>query len=78
MPGTTLYSFTSRHDPTLHAFAEDQAGEKLPERLGPWSSTGDLKPGKMLPHGLSRAAAMEMIRRQGFALWRMKPEPAAS
>jgi hypothetical protein len=76
--GSTLFSFTSEKDPTLHAFSDDRTGGKLPVRHGPWSHTGQMQPGRPLPHGLSRAAASQMIVRQGFALWRMKPTPSAS
>ncbi len=77
-PGRTLFMFTSERDPTLHAFCGDNRGDKLPERHGPWNETGQALSGKPMPHGLSRSAAEELIGRQGFALWRIKTDQAAS
>lgn len=68
-----LFMFESETTTDLRAFAADSSGSKLPERLGPWHSTGVVRPDRDPPHRLSRAAIEKAIAADGFQLWRMKP-----
>ena len=72
-----LFMFESETTSDLRAFAGDSSGSKLPERLGPWLSTGVVRPDRDPPHKLSRAAIEKAITSTGYQLWRMKPTEAA-
>ncbi|MFD2182443.1 hypothetical protein [Rhodoplanes azumiensis] len=73
-----LFMFESETTSDLRAFAGDSSGSKLPERLGPWHSTGVVRPDRDPPHKLSRAAIEKAIAAAGYQLFRMKPTEAAS
>ena len=68
-----IYMFTSEASPTLHAFAGDSSGSKLPENHGPWGAVGSLRSDEHPPHRFSRAKIEQAIKIIGFQLWRMKP-----
>jgi hypothetical protein len=70
-----IYMFTSQASPTLHAFAGDPDGSKLPESHGPWGSAGSIRSDQHPPHRFSRARIEEAIKLIGFQLWRVKPSP---
>jgi hypothetical protein len=72
-----IYIFKSDKTSGLQAFAADQTGSKLPDRLGPWSADGVVDPGRSPPHRLSRAQIEQAIDEQGFQLWRVKPTAPA-
>jgi hypothetical protein len=71
--GMQIYMFTSEASPTLHAFAGDSSGSKLPENHGPWGAAGTLRSDEHPPHRFSRAKIEQAIKIIGFQLWRMKP-----
>ncbi|MFL9825671.1 hypothetical protein [Rhodoplanes sp. SY1] len=73
-----LFMFESETASDLRAFAGDSSGSKLPERLGPWLSTGVVRPDRDPPHKLSRTAIEKAIASAGYQLFRMKPTEAAS
>jgi hypothetical protein len=75
-----LYMFVSQTRPELHAFADDASGSKLPEKFGPWTGTGVVRPDRAPPHRFSRATIEEALADHGFQLWRTKSaikKPAA-
>jgi len=67
-----IYMFKSEASPTLHAFAGDPDGSKLPESHGPWGAAGSIRSDQHPPHRFSRAKIEEAIKLIGFQLWRMK------
>jgi len=67
-----IYMFKSEASPTLHAFAGDPDGSKLPEGHGPWGAAGSIRSDQHPPHRFSRAKIEEAIKLIGFQLWRMK------
>jgi hypothetical protein len=69
----TIYMFSSETRPTLHAFAGDSTGSRLPEQHGPWDQTGSLRSDQHPPHKFSRAKIEQAIKLEGFQLWRTKP-----
>ena len=73
----TIYMFSSETRPSLHAFAGDPSGRKLPEQFGPWDSTGSLASDQHPPHRFSRAKIEQAIKLEGFQLWRTKPAKTA-
>ena len=75
--GQLLFLFKSTDKPGLNAFAGADDPARLPATHGPWVLSGNIPAGQALPHGLSRRAAEEAIKTQGFALWRLKAKPAA-
>jgi hypothetical protein len=72
-----IYMFTSEASPSLHAFAGDADGSKLPENHGPWGAAGSIKSDQHPPHRFSRARIEEAIKLIGFQLWREKKPVAA-
>ncbi len=68
-----IYMFKSEAKNGLRAFAGDREGSKLPQKHGPWTGVGVLRPDKDPPHHLSRDAIEKAIGTEGFQLWRMKP-----
>ncbi|CEJ13510.1 hypothetical protein BN1110_03829 [bacterium YEK0313] len=70
--GLKLFMFKSGAKPGLFSFAADGRGTKLPERLGPWTSYGVVRPEERPPHGMSRNAIEAGISEHGFQLWRKK------
>ena len=70
--GRRLFIFKSGAKPGLFGFAADGKGTKLPERLGPWTSYGVVRPDASPPHGMSRVAIEAGISEHGFQLWRKK------
>lgn len=73
-----LFMFESETTSDLRAFAGDSSGSKLPERLGPWHSTGVVRPDRDPPHKLPRAAIEKAIAAAGYQLFRMKPSEAST
>ncbi len=67
-----MYVFKSQAKNAMHAFTGDSAGSKLPERHGPWKATGVVGAERDPPHGLPRDRIEELIRDQGFQLWRKR------
>jgi len=67
-----IYIFESTGKAGLHAFAGDEAGSQLPERHGPWRTTGTVLPNHALPHRINRDVVEKAIEGEGFQLWRMK------
>lgn len=67
-----LYMFQSSSK-ELFGFASDQSGGNLPEKFGPWTNVGVVRPDQAPPHGLKRAAIEDGIAEFGFQLWRRKP-----
>lgn len=67
-----IYVFKSDSSSRLCAFAGDPSGSKLPEKHGPWSATGSIKPDQHPPHLFSRAKIEQAIKLIGFQLWRVK------
>jgi len=68
-----IYIFKSEAKNRLRAFAGDREGSKLPQKHGPWTGVGVLRPDKDPPHHFSREAIEKAIGTDGFQLWRMKP-----
>jgi hypothetical protein len=69
-----IYMFTSESSPSLHAFAGDPSGSKLPQNHGPWHPDGSIRSGDHPPHHFSRAKIEQAIKFDGFQLWRMKSD----
>lgn len=67
-----IYVFKSETRTELRAFAGDAAGSKLPERHGPWTVVGVVRPEADLPHKLSRLPVERSINDDGFQLWRLR------
>jgi hypothetical protein len=74
--GMTLYVFHSGGKPGISAFTASGNGVGLPEKLAPWTAAETIMPKRALPHGLSRKAAEEAVRKAGYALWRIKESAA--
>jgi hypothetical protein len=72
-----IYIFKSETRKTLHAFAGDLRGSKLPANHGPWTVTGVVGPESPPPHKFSRAAIEEAIEGEGFQLWRITDKSEA-
>jgi hypothetical protein len=72
----TLYIFRSSKNAGIAAFTASANGVGLPDKLAPWSAEETILPNRSLPHGLSRRDAEAAVKAAGYALWRMKPEPA--
>jgi hypothetical protein len=70
----TLHMFASQGRAGIHAVTADRAGTGLPASMQPWTYSGDVPPRRALPHGLNRAQAEVAIDKDGFVLWRMKPD----
>lgn len=66
-----IYIFKSETRMELRAFAGDPAGSKLPQRHGPWTGIGVVRPEGNPPHGFSRVAIERAINGEGFQLWRL-------
>jgi hypothetical protein len=64
--------FRSGKSAELHGFATDSAGERLPQKFGPWAGIGVVRPDQQPPHGLSREAIELGIAANGYQLWRKK------
>jgi hypothetical protein len=73
-----IFMFKSEANATLRAFAGDPAGSKLPRQHGPWHATGVIREDKAPPHQFSRDAIEKAIDKDGFQLWRMKPQTAST
>ena len=67
-----IYKFASDGTKGLFAFSGDPAGGKLPERHGPWSSTGKVQPHEAIPHRLNRESIVQAIDDHGYQMWRLK------
>lgn len=67
---STLYIFESAKMEGLRGFAADRAGERLPEKFGPWTSIGVVRSDQSPPHHLKREAIEAGIEKFGFQLWR--------
>jgi hypothetical protein len=67
-----IYMFESTTKTGLCAFAGDSTGSQLPERHGPWRTTGTVLPNHALPHRIKRDIVEKAIEGEGFQLWRMK------
>jgi hypothetical protein len=74
-----IYIFKSETRNELRAFAGDSAGSKLPQRHGPWTGIGVVRPEGNPPHKFSRVVIERAINGEGFQLWRLteKAEVAA-
>jgi hypothetical protein len=73
-----IYIFRSEAKKSLHAFAGDLRGSKLPPNHGPWTATGVVGPDNAPPHNLSREAIEEAIEVEGFQLWRLSKKAEAT
>jgi hypothetical protein len=69
-----IYQFASEIRTGLNAFAGDLAGSKLPERHGPWTATGNIRPNQALPHRLDRTKVEASIDTLGYQMWRLKKQ----
>jgi hypothetical protein len=78
VPGVTLFMYRSDSDPAINAIVAREDSTGLPAKYGPWTAAGTTLPGRALPHGLSRKAADDLIKQQGFALWRMKQSDSSN
>ena len=66
-----IYIFKSETRKSLHAFAGDPTGSKLPQNHGPWTVTGVVGPGRDPPYNFSRDVIQKAIDAEGFQLWRL-------
>jgi hypothetical protein len=64
--------FRSGKSVTLHGFAADPKGDRLPPKFAPWTVTGVVRPDQRPPHGLSRSVIESGIATYGFQLWRIR------
>ncbi len=73
-----IFIFQSETKQELRAFAGDMTGSKLPGRFGPWRLVRAAPLGVALPHRIARPGIERAILTDGFQLWRLKAEQAAS
>ena len=69
---SNLFMFRSDASPALHGFAGESSGKQLPEKFGPWTGIGVLRPDQSPPHGLGRKAIETGVAANGYQLWRKK------
>ncbi len=69
-----IFMFSSGALADLHAFANDEAGSKLPAKYAPWGLTGTLSARQEPPHSFSRRTIEQALSTTGYQLWRMKPK----
>ena len=74
---TNLFMFRSGTSDALHGFTAEPAGERLPQKFGPWAGIGVVRPDQVPPHGLGRDAIETGIATNGYQLWRKKAPSAA-
>ncbi len=67
-----IFVFASESRKSLHAFAGDSMGSRLPDGVGPWSLLFESAAGAALPHGIGRRPIERAIVAEGFQLWRLK------
>jgi hypothetical protein len=67
-----LYIFKSDTNSNLRAFTSDVEGSKLPDRFGPWTAVGVVRPEKDPPYNLPRDEIERAISGSGFQMWRTK------
>lgn len=72
MAASNLFMFRSGKSAALHGFASDSKGGRLPEKFGPWTGIGVVRPDQVPPHGLRRDAIESGIAENGYQLWRKK------
>ncbi|MCB1432508.1 MAG: hypothetical protein KDK75_08640 [Alphaproteobacteria bacterium] len=69
---SNLFMFRASTESALWAFDADPKGTHLPEKFGPWTAIGVMRPDQSPPGGLSRTAIQRGIAKNGFQLWRKK------
>ncbi len=72
----TIFKFSSSVTTGLFAFAGERSGARLPEKHGPWVSSGNVRPSEAVPHKLDRETIERAIDDHGYQLWRMRKRPA--
>jgi CHASE1-domain containing sensor protein len=72
MISANLFMFRSDKQASLHGFASDSAGVRLPEKFAPWTGIGVVRPDQTPPHGLRRESIESGIAQNGYQLWRTK------
>jgi hypothetical protein len=72
-----IYIFKSETRKDLRAFAGDPGGSKLPQRHGPWTAIGVIRPEVDPPHRFERVSIERAIDGDGFQLWRLMPKAEA-
>ena len=71
-----IYQFTSTSI-ALGAFTRDRSAQILPAQYGPWEFVAAIDSYQRFPFGFPRKTVEEEIARQGYQLWRMKPDSTA-
>ena len=69
---SNLFMFRSETSAALHGFSAESAGNRLPQKFGPWAGVGVVRPDQLPPHGLRREANETGIAENGYQLWRKK------
>ena len=69
---SNLFMFRSETSAALHGFSAESAGNRLPQKFGPWAGVGVVRPDQLPPHGLRREAIESGIAANGYQLWRKK------
>jgi hypothetical protein len=69
---SNLYLFRSKTSAGLCGFTAEPAGDRLPQKLGPWAGIGVLRGDQAPPHGLSRSAIESGITANGYQLFRKR------
>ena len=72
-----IFMFRSGKSEALHGFAANSAGDRLPQKFGPWAGIGVVRPDQLPPHGLGRDAIESGIAEHGYQLWRKKKSQAS-
>jgi hypothetical protein len=67
-----LYMFKSETSESLHGFAAEPSGGRLPTKFGPWTGIGVVRADQSPPFGFKRAAINAGIAKAGYQLWRKK------
>ena len=73
-----IFVFRSHSRPGLGAFAGDNAGNRLPEKFGPWRLVATVPHNVALPHGVARPGIETAILGEGFQLYRLKTNVPAT
>ena len=70
----TYHYFRSERRPSLHAFADDSAGARLPREEGPWRLVRAVDPGEGWSSAVDRSAVETGVTVNGYYLFESDTE----